>query len=44
MKFEKIRKEDIKEYLKQRKERNQQRMEERKNSAFAKKWHRFICG
>ena len=37
MKFVKIRKEDIKEYLKQRKERNQQRMEERKNSAFAKK-------
>jgi len=37
MKFVKTRKEDIKEYLKQRKERNQQRMEERKNSAFAKK-------
>ncbi len=37
MKHIQIKKEDIKEYLKQRKERNQQRMEERKNSAFTQK-------
>jgi phosphoglycerol transferase MdoB-like AlkP superfamily enzyme len=37
MKRIQIKKDDIKEYLKQRKERNQQRMEERKNSPFAKK-------
>lgn len=37
MKIKKIRKEDIKEYLKQRKQRRTEILEKRKNSAFAKK-------